>query len=244
MISDKSLSQIVIEQPAAAAVFDMFNLDYCGDGIQTIAEACKGDLAQAGLIAARVDEAVMNGAFLNMNFKVKDLSLSALCSYFVEKHHGTIRSVLPSLLVQAMKVTEKHKIRHPELMEIRDLLVNLKVELDHHMMKEEEMVYPRIKVLEEIVYDEQDGGDFNYRMLKDPIKVLLREHENSVETFRKIKVLSNNFKVPDDACDLYNLFYQNLLAFRTDLRLHVHLENKLLFPKVNALLRVFSDEVI
>ena len=47
----------------------------------------------------------------------------------------------------------------------------------------------------------------------------------------KINVLSNNYKVPGDGCNTYQVTYKLLEQFEDDLHIHVHLENNILYPK-------------
>ena len=57
------------------------------------------------------------------------------------------------------------------------------------------------------------------------------EHEMVAKNLEKIRELSNNYLLPEDACASYSLLYRTLEEFEEDLHLHVHLENNILFPK-------------
>jgi regulator of cell morphogenesis and NO signaling len=52
-----------------------------------------------------------------------------------------------------------------------------------------------------------------------------------------IKDISMNYALPPDACTIYKLTYKPLEQFEDDLHLHVHLENKILYPKALELSR-------
>jgi regulator of cell morphogenesis and NO signaling len=58
-----------------------------------------------------------------------------------------------------------------------------------------------------------------------------QEHETVGESFEKIRTLTNDYALPDDACASYNLLYRMLDEFEEDLHVHIHLENNILFPK-------------
>lgn len=47
--------------------------------------------------------------------------------------------------------------------------------------------------------------------------------------------LRRTFVVPADGCATYRVCFQELEAFDRDLRMHIHLENNILFPKAMAL---------
>lgn len=57
------------------------------------------------------------------------------------------------------------------------------------------------------------------------------EHELVGKNLEQIRVLSNNYLLPEDACASYSLLYRMLDEFEEDLHLHIHLENNILFPK-------------
>jgi regulator of cell morphogenesis and NO signaling len=57
------------------------------------------------------------------------------------------------------------------------------------------------------------------------------EHELVGKNLDQIRVLTNNYILPEDACASYSLLYIMLYEFEDDLHLHIHLENNILFPK-------------
>ncbi len=64
---------------------------------------------------------------------------------------------------------------------------------------------------------------------------MVKEHEIEEERFEKIRQLSDNFKIPTDGCNTYEITYRTLQEFEKDLHKHVHLENNILFPKATEL---------
>jgi regulator of cell morphogenesis and NO signaling len=57
------------------------------------------------------------------------------------------------------------------------------------------------------------------------------EHEEVGRNLEKIRTLTNNYALPEDACASYKLFFKMLEEFESDLFIHIHLENNILFPK-------------
>ena len=57
------------------------------------------------------------------------------------------------------------------------------------------------------------------------------EHEFAGGAMDKINVLSDNYSVPADGCNTYQVAYKLLEQFEDDLHIHVHLENNILYPK-------------
>ncbi len=77
--------------------------------------------------------------------------------------------------------------------------------------------------------------------VNNPIKMMVEDHANEGERFRKIAALTNNYTAPADACNTYRVTYAMLEEFEQDLHKHVHLETNILFPKAKALEKFFSD---
>ena len=71
-------------------------------------------------------------------------------------------------------------------------------------------------------------------------KMMMEEHENEGERFRKIAELSNNYTPPADGCNTYQVTFAMLNDFEKDLHLHIHLENNILFPAAIKLEQQFG----
>lgn len=57
------------------------------------------------------------------------------------------------------------------------------------------------------------------------------EHQSAGDGLLEIKELTDNYTLPEDACETYRITFKELREFEEDLHKHVHLENNILFPK-------------
>jgi regulator of cell morphogenesis and NO signaling len=57
------------------------------------------------------------------------------------------------------------------------------------------------------------------------------EHEFAGCAIDRISVLTNNYSLPEDACNTYEVTLKLLKQFEEDLHIHVHFENNILYPK-------------
>ena len=57
------------------------------------------------------------------------------------------------------------------------------------------------------------------------------EHETLGNYLKELRELSQDYRLPEDACASYSLLYRMLEALEEDIHLHIHLENNILFPK-------------
>ena len=220
----KTVADILLENPKAAGVFKKFHIDYCCKGKTPFEEAC----AEAGLdpeeLQDQIDKAGENPAF---NMRAQDWGLDFLADYIVHNHHQYVRDTTPDLLALSEKVTRVHGNAHPELLEINATIYAIADELLQHMVKEEQILFPAIKKL----FKKESMSGFPFATIQAPINMMEKEHANAGDGFERIRELSDNFTVPQDACTSYRLLFDMLQSYEEDLHQHVHLENNILFPK-------------
>ncbi|HJT24505.1 MAG TPA: hemerythrin domain-containing protein, partial [bacterium] len=177
----------------------------------------------------KVQAAAGPGAKLDWSRK----SLTELADYILEKHHSYTRDQLGRLRALAAKVVQVHGLRHPELENIGRLVGEMAEEMEGHMAKEEEQVFPYLKAVEKAggkkagIPDPFQGGPLD----NHPLKVLMWEHGMTGEEFIELHRLTNDFTPPKDACGSYQALYRGLKELEEDLHQHVHLENNILFSK-------------
>ena len=125
-----------------------------------------------------------------------------------------------------------------EIEELERILTYKKQELNDvkiSMEKEEMVLFPRIKQLEKHGLNQLSFDAQMYEYIKLPIINMEIEHDDAGNKMNEIRLLTNNYTPPKDACTTYKLMYACLHAFEIDLHQHVHLENSILFPKALAL---------
>ena len=67
--------------------------------------------------------------------------------------------------------------------------------------------------------------------VKNPVRMMMTEHETAGEMLAELRVLTNGYELPADACTSYRILYQRLGELEGDLHRHIHLENNVLFPR-------------
>jgi regulator of cell morphogenesis and NO signaling len=232
-IMTKSLAQIVNNDHRAASVFEKYHLDFCCKGKRTLQQACvEKNLKIEDVVADLETTKQSNSDKATFNYDL--LSLSQLSDYIVMTHHSYVKKEMPQILSYLQKVASKHGECHPEMWKVFALFVAVKEELEQHMQKEEEVLFPRIQEMEKWV-NEGTEIRINHTYLKAPINMMEQEHDHAGEMLAEINKLTNNYNPPTDACTTYKLSFAALQAFEMDLHQHVHLENNILFPKAMQL---------
>ena len=219
---DKTLSQIVTETYQAARIFEKYGLDFCCKGKRPLREACQEKQISIEPLLNELKETMAKPAG---NHHFNEMSLTELAEYIVRIHHGYVKTHAPQILDYIWRVASKHGDRFPFMHQVYTLFDELKTELDQHMLKEEIVLFPRIKQLE--MGMAQGAGEF----LQSPIDVMEMEHAKAGALMQSIRELTNNYEAPAQACTTFRLALDSLKAFEEDLHHHVHLENNILFSK-------------
>lgn len=220
---NKTLSQIVTENFQAARVFEKYGLDFCCKGKRPLQEALTEKEIGQDILLEELNEAI---TLPNSSPVSSEMSLTELTEYIVRVHHKYTRVNMPDILSYVLRVATKHGDRFPYMKEVYILFAELKEEMDQHMLKEEKVLFPRIKLLE---IDSQNISNIDF--LAAPIDVMEEDHDAAGSIMQQIRTLTNNYEAPEGACTTFRLALTSLEAFEHDLHQHVHLENNILFPR-------------
>ena len=96
------------------------------------------------------------------------------------------------------------------------------------MAKEEQVLFPMIRELA----NASSAPSFHCGTLRNPISVMLREHDAVGELLAELRRLTNGYQPPADGCASYVTCFAALAELEADTHLHIHKENNLLFPLV------------
>ena len=227
--TQETMGEIATKDLRKAEVFKKYGLDFCCGGKKTVKEAC----AAKGLDVTAI-EAELNAAETNPTSRplpYNDWSLDFLADYVVNTHHSYVRKSLPDLLAYSTKVASVHGDRHPELLTVLQLVEEINAELSDHMVKEENVLFPFIKQLVYAKNNQQKVQAAGFGTVQNPINMMEHEHEAVGKNLETIRSITKEYSIPEDACASYKLLFKMLQDFESDLHIHIHLENNILFPK-------------
>ena len=241
-LNSLSLAQIVNNNHKAASVFEKYHLDFCCKGKRSLEQACSEQQLPISLVSEDLENIFTNG---NSDAAVdfEKMNLTQLSDYIVQTHHAYVKSEMPQIYAYLQKVSSKHGERHPELYKIFETFAAVKEEMEGHMKKEELILFPRMKELQKLADNENANLQLNITSLQSPITVMEQEHDHAGSLLNDIRIFTNDYTPPQDACTTYRLSFAALKAFELDLHQHVHLENNILFPKAIGLFRELQTTV-
>ena len=226
--TNMTLAQIVSKNHRAASIFEKYHLDFCCKGKRSLQEACDEQSLSFNEVSKELETTFLQNEKRDLDFE--KMSLSSLSEYIIAKHHEYVKGELPLIYGYLEKVSDKHGNRHPELHKIFQTFAAVKEEMESHMKKEEVILFPRIKELENLA-DKKISVPVNINYYQSPIHVMEQEHDHAGSLLNEIRLLTSNYNPPADACTTYRLSFASLKNFEQDLHQHVHLENNILFPR-------------
>jgi regulator of cell morphogenesis and NO signaling len=107
------------------------------------------------------------------------------------------------------------------LAELLAVFLGLKAELEPHMEKEEQILFPMIERRQGVLAD-------------GPVEVMREEHDRAGRALKRLRELTNDYEVPPRACNTWRALWHGLAALEESLHQHIHLENNVLFPRALA----------
>lgn len=211
-----TVADLAARRPRSVAVLQRHGIDFCCGGRRPLAEACSKVGIEAVALLAEVDAAENNG---DAGIRWDEVSLPALIDHLLARYHRPLDTELPRIEAMARRVLHVHGGRDPERFEkLLRLVVELRAELEPHMVKEETILFPWIL-----------GG--RGRDAGAPVRVMLMEHEAVGALLAGLRETTDDYVVPLVACATWRALWQGLETLEADLHEHIHLENNILFPR-------------
>ena len=229
--AEKTVRELVLENPAATRIFEELGIDYCCGGDQTLERAC----ALADVALEQIAGSLQAAEMVPPDRDWRDVPLFELIAHIRNTHHRYTREEIQRLGRLFQKVCSVHGKNHPELADLQRTFAGLAQELTTHMMKEEAVLFPYIERMEESVIAGEPVLPPPFGAVRNPVAMMMHEHDNAGAALRDLRAESHAYSVPPDACLSYQTLYKALAAFEADLHQHIHLENNILFPRAIAM---------
>lgn len=211
---NRSLGQLARKIPGATAIFHQHGLDFCCGGNKSLRCAAE----EKNLDSETIANSLLAIANKGETPATETMPFPELIDYILENFHQVHRTELPELLRLANKVERVHADKPDCPHGLSDHLLQMAQELELHMQKEENILFPMIK---------RGTGS----MVLGPISVMRHEHDDHGVALRDLERLTNNMQPPLGACNTWRALYLGLQKLRDNLMEHIHLENNLLFVK-------------
>ncbi len=226
---EETIGDMVTKDYRRAQVFKNFGIDFCCGGKKTIVQACENK----GINPEEVRQALhtISSDIPSSENDYMKWDMAFLADFIVNTHHQYIRDNTAFINELAVKVAKVHGSSHLELIKVAALFAEIADDLLLHIVKEERVLFPFIKELASVTKTGSVMTESSFGNVSNPIQMMEAEHEQAGEILAQIRLLTNNFNLPEDACASYTILFKKLAEYEEDLHRHVHLENNILFPK-------------
>jgi regulator of cell morphogenesis and NO signaling len=214
---DQSLGQLARRIAGATRVFDNHHFDFCCGGNQSLRSAAAAAGVEVAPIVAEL-HALQARAASGTERDWDNATPTELVDHLLTRYHAVHREQLPELIRLARKVEQVHGERPDCPVGLADHLTEMAQELESHMRKEEDVLFPMIV---------RGHG----AMAKAPISVMRMEHDDHGVALRRLEALTDGITPPRAACTTWRSLYAGLQVFRQDLMAHIHTENNILFER-------------
>ncbi len=218
------VGDIATKHPLATRVFAGLGIDFCCGGGATLQAACKAcgtDVEQVIGELEQVVERAEGGDAHNVRWDSEPLQ--SLVDHILAAHHEPERKELARILEMAIKVHRVHGSKDPQRFQgILTTVEAMKTELDNHFLKEEEILFPMILA--------GNGA----MAAQGPIPVMEAEHEAVGGMLRRLRELTDDYRVPDEACNTWRALWHALADIERSLHEHIHLENNILHVRART----------
>ncbi len=213
--ANDTLGHVATTHPASTLVFLRHRLDFCCGGGQRLGDACRAAHLDPDVVIAEIDAEGAAKAPERWDTR----PLPELIDFILTRYHEPLRSDLPALLAAARKVERVHAKKESCPHGLASLLEQLEVEIQGHLAKEEQVLFPAIRA---------GSGGSHVHM---PVRVLMQEHDDHGANLRRLRELATDYSPPPEACATWRALYSGLEKLESELMDHIHLENNVLFPR-------------
>lgn len=224
----KTVREFAVEVPQAIRLFEKLGIDYCCGGGKPLTEACAKAQIPVDDVLRQLRE---NEKQTLAETDWSKASLGEVMDYIVAKHHTYVKQELPRLEQLLNKVTGKHSEKHPELNDVKQIFLGLRDELTSHLMKEEGVLFPYVRALEESMQGAGRPHASCFGSVRNPIHMMELEHDSAGEAVRELRRITDGYLSPEEGCFSYQALYKGLAEFEADLHQHIHMENNILHPR-------------
>lgn len=222
-----SLGEVVTVYPAVVKKFNDMELDYCCGGNKSLEVALKEKGVDVHKFVEDLNKEFKEFRFENSQYvDWREKSSEELINHIVETHHGETFRLLREIDSLMVKVFKVHFSHGPELlMKVHSLFGKLKCELEEHLLKEENILFP-LMIKHDKAEDEKEKKE-----IEEDIRIIVNEHEAAGDILKELAEVTEDYKVPEWGCISFKLLYDYLHHLEKDLFIHIHKENNILFSR-------------
>jgi len=233
-LSNKSAADIVSEHSSTVEVFEKHHLDYCN-----LKEPLKKMLEGKALLKLLEELELTIAQEPKDHIDYTRLSVAELSKIIRNEYHEFLREKISELTMLSQKISARYKKELPE--KIHEQLLAIFDNLAPHMLQEEKVLFPYLEYMEHMVEKGKIPRPPSFGKITKTVSSMLDDHTASTERLNKLRSMTNNYTSPSKAGEELQTFYHELHQLDRNLRMHIHLENNVLFKKARVLEAIIKN---
>ena len=167
--------------------------------------------------------------------------LAQIIDHLLNKHHKYLRDVMPRIKkdLSSMKTLPLEGDLKKKVDSVGEILQDIGMDIDQHLMKEENILFPTICDMEEAASSGAAGGSMGCGV-QGPVNQMLYEHNTIKESLahmeKDIQDISTLIRETGHGeKDFVQGLIKNSLEMKADLLEHIRIEEEDLFPSAMSL---------
>ena len=230
--ADGTVADLVLAHPALRPLLDRLGIDYCCGGKKPFAQAVRAAGHDLQTVIDNCHRTLRASAGAPAATDWARASVTELAGHILSTHHAFTRAQLTRIDGLLARVQRAHAAAHGDLLEqVRNIFDALRAELESHLAKEEQILFPAIQSIDGYLAGRNARPAIHCGRVAYPIRQMEAEHDSAGAALARLRALTGGYQAPPDACATFQALYEALPALEADLHEHIHLENNILFPR-------------
>ncbi len=218
----ETIGSIVTQNIRASEIFNDYDIDYACHGERTLEHVCMDENVPIMNVLEELWELDAAGASMP-NFDL--MGLDKLARHIKGTHHRYTERKITFIRNRIERLERKYGSKHLELLSIKKTFEEMSVHVLLHMKNEEFFIFPYIRKMV------RKGRTESTVSIEKALAMMEGDHEREGDNLRRLARLTNHYKNPEKSDYEYRVTYNAMKELEEDLRVHMHLENNILFPK-------------
>lgn len=154
--------------------------------------------------------------------------------HLIKNQHAVTKQNIVNIYDLMKKVAYRHSDRHAELNKLNEAAFLCFQDILSQMLTEEHELYPAMnKTVKTSPRREKHRAQAKI-VIEENITLYKKEHAKALKSLRLFRKITNNYKLPDDACNHYQTLFEKLKRLENELKAYFHLSDKVLSQNMLA----------
>lgn len=228
-----TLAELASEHPPRTRLFESLTLDYCCGGTSSLDDACRERGLDVASVREQLEALDRDASAAEPERDWREAGIEELCEHVVAAHHDYLRAEMPRISELLATVVRVHGTDCIDFEIIQRAFASLRVTLEEHIEEEERELFPACIAL--------DRGDSTLGLDHPTVQRHRDEHEAVGAKLTALRALAGGYDLSQALCSTHGALLDALRLLEADLHRHVHEENNVLLPRVDALIEPLPE---